>query len=439
MLPGAAIVLGGIPAPDPVKALIFGIAIVGAAFVLSWAAEVVQLDFSQGLALALLALIAILPEYVVDATYAYLAAEDPAYAGYAVANMTGANRLLIGIAWPMVVAIGWLKFRRSRVVLESQHGLELTVLLLVTIYAFTIPFRGEISLSFLLLLSGCGDALRLEVVFDDCPNDVEKIYPGECGCGIAEERCVPLKSSLVHRYAFNGRGPVAVDDIGGADGTILNTELSGLGQLYLDRSAELEQYVELPNGIVSALDSATFETWVTWEAPPTEPKPFWERIFDFGVSTLGEEQRESGKSYLFLAPGQPGTTPRLPRTAFRDLHTDGEVIIDAADATPAGAMVNMAVVVDAKAQELVLFMNGVEQGRTAPLSLGLDTAIEAAFIAAAMLAAGHLRRFPRQTRQRRDQLEPAARAQPVRPLVARTRRVAHAALERLAERRALHE
>ena len=154
MIPGAAIVLGGIPASDPVKALIFGVAIVGAAFVLSWAAEVVQLDFSQGLALALLALIAILPEYVVDATYAYLAAEDPAYAGYAVANMTGANRLLIGIAWPMVVAIGWLKFRRSRVVLESQHGLELTVLLLVTIYAFTIPFRGEISLlDFAVLVS----------------------------------------------------------------------------------------------------------------------------------------------------------------------------------------------------------------------------------------------------------------------------------------------
>ncbi|HEX2876370.1 MAG TPA: LamG domain-containing protein [Polyangiaceae bacterium] len=224
-------------------------------------------------------------------------------------------------------------------------------------------FRGALSLSF-LLLSGCGDALRLEVVFDDCPNDVEKIYPGECGCGIAEERCVPLKDALVHRYAFNGRGPVAVDDVGGADGAILNTELSGLGQLYLDRSAELEQYVELPNGIISALDSATFETWVTWETPPTEPKPFWERIFDFGVSTLGEEQRESGKSYLFLAPGQPGTTPKLPRAAFRDLNTDGEVIIDALDATPSNAMFNMAVVVDAPARELVLFMNGVEQGRT---------------------------------------------------------------------------
>jgi cation:H+ antiporter len=154
MVPGVFIALTGVDLSDPVKAVAYGIAIVGAAFLLSWAAEVVQLDFSQGLALALLALIAILPEYVVDATYAYLAAEDPAYAGYAVANMTGANRLLIGIAWPMVIAIGWLRFRKSLVALETQHGLELIVLLAATVYAFTIPFRGEISLlDFLVLVS----------------------------------------------------------------------------------------------------------------------------------------------------------------------------------------------------------------------------------------------------------------------------------------------
>ena len=154
MVPGVFIALSGADLSDPLKAVAYGIAIVGAAFLLSWAAEVVQLDFSQGLALALLALIAILPEYVVDATYAYLAAEDPAYAGYAVANMTGANRLLIGIAWPMVIAIGWLRFRRSMVALETQHGLELIVLLAATVYAFTIPFRGEISLlDFLVLVS----------------------------------------------------------------------------------------------------------------------------------------------------------------------------------------------------------------------------------------------------------------------------------------------
>jgi cation:H+ antiporter len=154
MVPGVFIALTGADLSDPLKALAYGIAIVGAAFLLSWAAEVVQLDFSQGLALALLALIAILPEYVVDATYAYLAAEDPAYAGYAVANMTGANRLLIGIAWPMVIAIGWLRFRKSMVSLETEHGLELVVLLAATVYAFTIPFRGEISLlDFFVLVS----------------------------------------------------------------------------------------------------------------------------------------------------------------------------------------------------------------------------------------------------------------------------------------------
>ena len=154
MVPGVFIALSGADLSDPIKAVAYGIAIVGAAFLLSWAAEVVQLDFSQGLALALLALIAILPEYVVDATYAYLAAQDPAYAGYAVANMTGANRLLIGIAWPMVIAIGWLRFRKSMVSLETQHGLELVVLLAATVYAFTIPFRGEISLlDFVVLVS----------------------------------------------------------------------------------------------------------------------------------------------------------------------------------------------------------------------------------------------------------------------------------------------
>jgi cation:H+ antiporter len=60
--------------------------------------------------------------------------------------MTGANRLLIGIAWPMVIVLGWLRFRRSVVALESDHGLELIVLLAATVYAFTIPFRAAISL-----------------------------------------------------------------------------------------------------------------------------------------------------------------------------------------------------------------------------------------------------------------------------------------------------
>ena len=70
----------------------FGLAIVGAAFLLSWAAEVLKLDVSQGLALGLLAPIAIFPDYIVDATFAWRAAHEPAYAEYAVTIMTGAER-----------------------------------------------------------------------------------------------------------------------------------------------------------------------------------------------------------------------------------------------------------------------------------------------------------------------------------------------------------
>jgi cation:H+ antiporter len=152
LVPGTALALGGFEVSDPARALVFGIAIIGAAFLLSWAAEVVQMDFSQSLALALLALIAILPEYVVDASFAWLAAEDPAFAGYAVANMTGANRLLIGIAWPLVVVLGYLRFRRRHINLEEGHGLELVVLLAATLYAFLLPFKGSISLIDLAIL-----------------------------------------------------------------------------------------------------------------------------------------------------------------------------------------------------------------------------------------------------------------------------------------------
>ncbi len=98
--------------PHPAEAALFGLAIVGAAFILSWAAEVAQLDISAGLAIAVLALIAVLPEYAVDFVFAWqggnsFEATGPAClppsgggtespCGLALANMTGANRLLIG-------------------------------------------------------------------------------------------------------------------------------------------------------------------------------------------------------------------------------------------------------------------------------------------------------------------------------------------------------
>ena len=132
--------------PPAVTAALTGLAILGAAFMLSWAAEAFQKDVSQALALALLALIAVLPEYAVDMVFAWKAAEDPTQAGYAVANMTGANRLLIGVGWSAIVLVAWLRSRASRVGLERSQAIEIAVLLVATLYAFTIPFKDGLSL-----------------------------------------------------------------------------------------------------------------------------------------------------------------------------------------------------------------------------------------------------------------------------------------------------
>jgi cation:H+ antiporter len=143
------------PAPH-IQALSSGIAIFGAAFMLSWAAELAQKDIPQALAIALLALIAVLPEYAVDMYFAWTAGKDPKYTAFATANMTGANRLLIGVGWAAVVLTFWLKSGKRAVELEPGHKIEIFYLGLATIYSFVIPFKGQLDLS---------DAAVLIVIF----------------------------------------------------------------------------------------------------------------------------------------------------------------------------------------------------------------------------------------------------------------------------------
>jgi len=126
-------------------AVMSGIAILGAAFLLSWACEVAEEDVPQALAVSVLALVAVLPEYAVDATFAYKAAHDPEAAGYAIANMTGGNRLMLGFGWTLVCVLNWAKFRRDRVVLPRDVGAEITIMLLSTLYALVPIWRGSLT------------------------------------------------------------------------------------------------------------------------------------------------------------------------------------------------------------------------------------------------------------------------------------------------------
>lgn len=145
-IPALLIDLGLIHNGPGTEALLFGLSLLGAAFLLSWGAEVIQMDISQGFALAILALIAVLPEYAVDMVFAWKAAHDPAFAPLALANMTGANRLLIGLGWPMVLFLFFLGCKKRTLLLAAAHSTEVFYLAIATLYAFIIPFKGELSL-----------------------------------------------------------------------------------------------------------------------------------------------------------------------------------------------------------------------------------------------------------------------------------------------------
>jgi len=145
-MPAIVLRLSGIELDPLFAAVVFGIAIVGGAFLLTWAAEAAQKEISQALVLAFLALVAVLPEYAVDLYFAWMAAIDPEYAGYAAANMTGANRLLIGIGWPLVAFLFWMRRKQRAVTVGKGQAVELSFLVLATIYSFIIPIKGTISL-----------------------------------------------------------------------------------------------------------------------------------------------------------------------------------------------------------------------------------------------------------------------------------------------------
>jgi cation:H+ antiporter len=124
-----------------------------------WGAEALQLDVSRGLALAVLALIAVLPEYAVDFTFAYKAGGDPhRYAPLALANMTGGNRLLIGVGWALVVVLAALRLRATArregyegpvdtdVRLSRPHAVEIAFLAVATLYSLTLPLKQRLTL-----------------------------------------------------------------------------------------------------------------------------------------------------------------------------------------------------------------------------------------------------------------------------------------------------
>jgi hypothetical protein len=167
----------------------------------------------------------------------------------------------------------------------------------------------------------------------------------------------PLETSLLHRYSFDGNGTSALDSKGAAHGQIVGTKLDGSGSLLLagERSG---QYVNLPNGLVSGLDNATFEAWLTWQGGG-----LWQRIFDFGSNSGGEDVAgSSGIRYVFLTTSSaPDTARDLPsalRFAYSQNGVADEDICQGSEAFPIGVPTHVAVVIDHDQRLVTLYQAG---------------------------------------------------------------------------------
>ncbi|MDG5776963.1 sodium:calcium antiporter [Haloarculaceae archaeon H-GB2-1] len=156
--------------------LLTGLAVLGASFLLAWAAETAEEDVPRAFALAVLAVLAVAPEYAVDAFYAWNAginAGTPAgqeAANLAIANMTGANRILIGLGWSGIALFTVYRVANSAnkdpavadreglmadsVVLDRGIATEIAFLFFATAWAFFVPFGGGIDAIDTIVLVG---------------------------------------------------------------------------------------------------------------------------------------------------------------------------------------------------------------------------------------------------------------------------------------------
>ena len=147
--------------PEILLPILYGFSIFSAALIISWAAESSERDISGSFVIAIIALIAVLPEYAIETVLAYTAGQSYKLnnfvftnrVGYVSANVTGANRLLAGLGWPLIMLINMLK-NNQLLNIKNNNKLELLVLgigAISMIIASIIKFQ-PIFISFILII-----------------------------------------------------------------------------------------------------------------------------------------------------------------------------------------------------------------------------------------------------------------------------------------------
>jgi len=160
--------------------------ILAAAFLVTWGAEAAQFLISQGLALAILAWLQTLPEFAVEAVIAWDAGAEPERAHLAIANLTGAIRLLLGLGWPMIYFVFATAGRKQAggaqhaapllpaIQLDREHAVEVVGLVPPLLYFVVILLRrsfGWVDAAVLLTLY----IAYLWALLRTAPRDVDSV------------------------------------------------------------------------------------------------------------------------------------------------------------------------------------------------------------------------------------------------------------------------
>jgi cation:H+ antiporter len=118
-------------------------AVIAASLLISWSAEAAQFLISQGLAVAIIALLQVLPEFMIEAVFAYRGDTSNM-----LANLTGSNRLLMGVGWPLIYVTAMVAHllktgkRLGPVVLRPENCVEVWALVAGSGWFLVILWRG---------------------------------------------------------------------------------------------------------------------------------------------------------------------------------------------------------------------------------------------------------------------------------------------------------
>ena len=127
------------------------IGLIAASFLLAWAADAGEAVFSGGLVLAVVALVAVLPEFIIEVRFAYTQQTE-----LVTANLTGATRLLLTGAVGLPLVVAFVARRRGQAVapfqLAASRRLELAILLITSFFAVQIVARGKLTVADAVIL-----------------------------------------------------------------------------------------------------------------------------------------------------------------------------------------------------------------------------------------------------------------------------------------------